>query len=308
MHDSRLNNGWIYREQVNPSDAGLTVLDYYSQKYPHSTPCQWFERITSGQVLLDGHSCNPHTRLITGQKLAYHRPPWEEPSAPLNFDLLYSDSDVLVVAKPAGLPILPGGGFVEHTLLGQLKQHYPEDTPFPIHRLGRGTSGLVLLARSSFARGFLSEQMRSRQISKIYRALIPKSDLTDHFTINQPIGKIPHPVLGYIFGATPNGKDALSECRVLKRTSETTLVEVKILTGRPHQIRIHLAAIGYPLIGDPLYTMGGIPKIQTPITPEKLPVPGDCGYYLHAYQLTFNLPHRESPLTVTCPPPRELEY
>lgn len=300
------NNGWIYREQVGLSEAGLTILEYYTRKYPHSSRSQWQMRIISGQILLNGHSCNPQTLLIAGQQLAYHRPPWEEQKVPLGFEVHYCDPDVLVVAKPAGLPVLPGGGFLEHTLLWQLKQQYPENTPFPIHRLGRGTSGLLLLARSSLARSSLSEQMRSRQISKIYRALVGSGNLPDHFTITQPIGKIPHPVLGYVFGATPDGIEAYSECHVLKRNSKTTLLEISILTGRPHQIRIHLAFAGYPLIGDPLYTIGGIPQLHSSIEGEKLPVPGDCGYHLHAYQLTFTHPSNGSKINVICPPPIDL--
>ncbi|MBM0743099.1 RluA family pseudouridine synthase [Phormidium sp. CLA17] len=302
-----MNHGWIYREQIKRSDAGLTVLDYYTQRYRHSSRDEWHQRIAQGQVLLDEQPSMAETVLQPEQWLAYHRPPWEEPEVPLEFAVLYEDEDLLVIAKPSGLPVLPGGGFLEHTLLGQLHQQYPHDTPAPIHRLGRGTSGLMLLARSPLAKAHLSQQLRKRQIHKVYRALVGVGEMPDQFTITQPIGKIPHPVLGYIYGAAPDGLSAHSQVQVLKRQSNSTLLEVTILTGRPHQIRIHLATAGFPLLGDPLYVVGGIPLLKSINGDEQFPVPGDCGYHLHAYHLRFIHPKTKDCIHITCPAPAELD-
>ena len=301
-----MNQGWIYREQVKQVDAGLSALDYYTQRYRHSSREEWQAKIAAGQVLLDEQAIAPETILQTGQWLAYHRPPWQEPEAPLAFEVLYEDEDLLVVAKPAGLPVLPGAGFLEHTLLGQLHQRYPHDTPVPIHRLGRGTSGLVLLARSPLAKTHLSQQMRKRQIHKVYRALVGAGDMPDQFSLTQRIGKIPHPVVGYIYGASPTGLFARSDVQVIKRKPDSTLLEVTILTGRPHQIRIHLAAAGFPLLGDPLYVVGGVPLLQSSSEAE-FPVPGDCGYHLHAYHLGFTHPKTGDCIHITCPAPAELD-
>jgi 23S rRNA pseudouridine1911/1915/1917 synthase len=311
-----LNQGWTYREQVDRSGAGLTLLAYYSQRYPHSSPEEWQDRISAGQVLLDDRPAAPNTILRPGQRLTYQRPPWEEPEVPLSFEVLYEDLDLLIVAKPSGLPVLPGGGFLEHTLLRQLQRQYPADqypadqyladqypgTPVPIHRLGRGTSGLMLMARSPLAKSHLSQQMRDRQIQKTYRALVGRG-FPDRLIVTDAIGKVPHPVLGYIYAATPDGQFAQSECRVLRRNGDTTLLEVTILTGRPHQIRIHLAAAGYPLLGDPLYGVGGLPYQPEA---EKVAVPGDCGYYLHAYHLGFHHPRTGEVMSAICPPPSQL--
>jgi 23S rRNA pseudouridine1911/1915/1917 synthase len=292
-----MNHGWIYREQVNPTDAGKTLIDYYTQRYTHSTAVEWRSRIAAAQILINGNPATAETVLRSGQALTYHRPPWDEPEVPLNFEILHADEDLLIIAKPSGLPVLPGGGFLQHTLLAQIQLQYPDATP--IHRLGRGTSGLMLMARSPLAKSHLSQQMRQRQIRKVYRALVGEG-FPDRLTLTQAIGKIPHPILGYIYGATPTGAAAHSECQVLQRSAHT-LLEVTILTGRPHQIRIHLAAAGYPLIGDPLYDKGGIPR---PVNPgKKSPVPGDCGYHLHAHQLTFTHPRSHQPMHLSCPPP-----
>jgi 23S rRNA pseudouridine1911/1915/1917 synthase len=112
--------------------------------------------------------------------------------------------------------------------------------------------------------------------------------------------------LGYVYAVHPQGAFAQSDCQVRRRDAETSLLDVTILTGRPHQIRIHLAAAGHPLVGDPLYTIGGVPVIERSSASGQLPVPGDCGYYLHAMHLSFTHPNGQG-MTFICPPPTELE-
>ncbi|MEM9217155.1 MAG: RluA family pseudouridine synthase [Cyanobacteria bacterium P01_F01_bin.150] len=313
-----LNQGWTYSDQVPPSTVGRTVLDYYTQQYHHSSRAVWRSRIETGQIRVNNNIVTPDTPLKARQTLTYHRPPWYEPDVPLNIKSLYEDADLLVISKPSGLPVLPGGGFLNHTLLHQLKLKYPSDTPTPIHRLGRGTSGIMLIARSPLARSHLSRQLREHKMTKVYRALMGVSDgsfrkekkcsntIPDQFSIATPIGRVPHPILGYIYGATDIGKSAHSDCQVVERRSDAILLDVKILTGRPHQIRIHLAAYGYPLLGDPLYGVGGVPLQQTTemdMEQGRVAVPGDCGYWLHAHRLDFTHPRTEDWLEIMAPPP-----
>jgi len=197
-----MNNGWVYQDKIGKSAIAETVLEYYAQRYQHSTIAQWQERIESSQILLNQKPTTISTRLTIGDHLSYHRPPWQEPSVPLDFQILHQDQDLLVINKPSGLPVLAGGGFLEHTLWFQLQKLFPQQTPIPIHRLGRGTSGLMILARSSVAKSKLSQQMRSHQITKVYLAIAQGIITQDQFTIEQPIGKLPHPVLGYIYGSS----------------------------------------------------------------------------------------------------------
>ena len=104
-----MNQGWIYRERVDRTGSGQTVVDYYCDRYSHSTREQWRDRILDGQVRLNEHSTSPDSRLTSGQSLAYHRPPWLEPEVPLDFEIIHEDSDLLVINKPSGLPVLPCG-------------------------------------------------------------------------------------------------------------------------------------------------------------------------------------------------------
>lgn len=304
-----MNQGWTYHNQVDSAGAGLTLLEFYSLRYRHSSRAEWQTRIELGQVRLDDQRAFPDTVLVQGQKLSYHRPPWQEPTVPLAFEVLYEDAEVLVINKPSGLPVLPGGGFLEHTLLHQVQQRFPHETPFPIHRLGRGTSGVILMARSQQVRAALSQQMRDRQLQKVYRALIGPEQaahpLAEQFEIIQAIGKVPYPGLEYIYAATPKGRPAYSACTVLQRRPESTLLAVAITTGRPHQIRIHLATIGYPLLGDPLYVAGGQPRASS-FGDSSRPVPGDCGYFLHAFSLQFMHPRTQKPVKIVSDPPQQL--
>jgi 23S rRNA pseudouridine1911/1915/1917 synthase len=309
-----LNHGWTYRDQVPKSAVGQTLLDFYTQRYRHSSRAAWRQRIETGHVKVDDQLGQCDQPLMANQQLAYDRPPWHEPDVPLDFAVLYEDDDVLAIHKPSGLPVLPGGGFLEHTLLHQLQLHYPEATPSPVHRLGRGTSGVMLLARSPLAKSSLSQQFRQstqsqttgRPIQKTYRALIGPSDLPKTFVIEAPIGQVPYPILGHLFAATPNGKPAYSEGRVIHRSKRSTLLEVMIHTGRPHQIRIHLASIGYPLLHDPLYGPGGVPY-PVDSAAKHVITPGDGGYWLHAYRIGFVHPRWRSPQVITASPPRSLD-
>ncbi|EDX85551.1 pseudouridine synthase, RluA family [Synechococcus sp. PCC 7335] len=323
-----LNQGWTYLDKVPAAAVGQTVLDFYTQRYRHSKRAVWKARIETEQILLDGDRTQENTLLKLGQILSYARSPWEEPAVPLDFDVLYEDEDLWVINKPAGLPVLPSGGFLEHTLLYQLRVRYRDCQSAPVHRLGRGTSGAMLIAKSHIAKVQLSEQFRKRSanlssnttpntastctLGKTYRALIAPTtpdQLRDRFICTYPIGKLPHTRLGYIYGhlrdahshektiGPINSMVSRSEGSVLRRRAHSTLVEITIQTGRPHQIRIHLAAAGYPLLGDPLYSAGGVPD------PHGYALPGDCGYHLHAHRLQFAHPRTGQSIAITAPPP-----
>ena len=297
-----MNQGWTYYDRITSRSAGQSVLDYYTSKYQHSTAQQWRSRIEQGRILLEGLPAQTYTTLQANQTLAYRRSPWSEPDVPLTFEVLYEDDALCVIAKPSGLPVLPGGQFLEHTLLHQLKQRYPQKTLVPMHRLGRGTSGVMLMAKSQQARCHLSEQFRARSLRKTYRTLVgPAPEMPDRFVCTETIGKVAYPRLGSLFARVscdhPTAKPARSECEVLQRRTDSTLLKVSITTGRAHQIRIHLAAQGYPLLGDPLYAAGGLPHA----TAEA--IPSDLGYHLHAHRIRFVHPHSGNALEVEAPLP-----
>ena len=300
------NQGYSYPDRVVPSDEGLTVAAFYSRRYPHSTEVEWRQRIEAGQVLLNGLPASPVDVLTRADALLYHRPPWEEPDAPTDFATLFEDDDVLVLAKPSGLPVLPGGFFLENTLLRLVRERHGPGAS-PLHRLGRGTSGAILFTRNRPAARSLATAMFERRIVKVYLALASGTGMPDAFTVAAPIGPVAHTLPATVNAYRADGRPSLSHVRVVRRLPEqnAAVLEVTIPTGRPHQIRIHLSYAGFPLVGDPLYGNGGIPRADG-VGDELTTTPGATGYLLHSWKIRFPHPARREDVEVICPPPASL--
>ena len=293
-----LNSGWSYREQVGPDSAGVTVLDYLASTRHHSTRDEWACRIERGEVEIEGQRVACTAILRSGHTIVWHRPPWNEDDVPRRFQIVYEDDAIVAVDKPSGLPTMPAGGYLNHTLLALVREQYPEASP--MHRLGRHTSGLVLFARTREAASNLARAWRDHTVKKTYRALSLGETRTEMFVIDVPIGPVPHPLLGTVEAATEGGKASHSVALVLERGPDRTLFNIDITTGRPHQVRIHLAYAGHPLIGDPLYEAGGGLKTRPGL-------PGDGGYLLHAERLQFSHPATGQRMTLTAAPPPQLQ-
>ncbi|XP_022133841.1 RNA pseudouridine synthase 5 isoform X2 [Momordica charantia] len=325
---------------------GKALIEFYSSKYKSSAPLEgWLQRIQNEQITIDGQIItDPETILRIGSEVVYRRLPWKEPDTPYLLEVLYEDDEMIALNKPSGLQVLPGGVFQQRTILTQLQWWSRKQSssvsegshPVPVHRLGRGTSGILLCAKTRLARTQLAAYFADgafcigrnrntsmvegtkRKISKIYRALVTGIVHDDEVSIDQPIGRIHYPgVAQGLYVATSSGKPAFSKVDVLERDEQgnNTLVQVEIQSGRPHQIRIHLSSIGHPLLGDPLYVAGGQPNCLHSDSvnqsfaedggyqrPTK-PVPGDCGYYLHAHQLVLDHPRTNEAVKIIAPLP-----
>jgi len=287
-----LNRGYAYATIISSKYHGQTLLSHLASLYPHSTRQAWQQKLNNGEVTLNGVVACGSESVTLGQALVWNRPPWIEPDAPQEFEVLFEDPHLLAVNKPSGLPTLPGGGFMENTLLRLVQKQMPNANP--VHRLGRATTGIVLFAKTAQAASRLFANWNTPRIQKVYRALAQNIAQQDAYEILTPIGLVPHPLIGQVWAANPDGKPggkpSKSRARVISRSESTTAnagtttFEVSLDSGRPHQIRIHLASIGHPLVGDPLYGVTGQPLENSP------GLPGDGGYFLHAQYLRFQHP------------------
>lgn len=194
--------------------------------------------------------------------------------------IVYEDDDVLVVNKPQGMVVHPAPGHYSGTLVNALLYHSKSLSsingiirPGIVHRIDKDTSGLLMIAKNNKAHNFLAAQLKEHSINRVYYALVNGNIKTNSGTIDAPVGR--HPINRFKRAVVEkNGKRAVTHFRVLERYSSYTLVELKLETGRTHQIRVHMSYLGYPLVGDPLY---GIKKKKFNLN----------GQMLHAKKLGF---------------------
>ncbi|NOZ12603.1 MAG: RluA family pseudouridine synthase [Acidobacteria bacterium] len=292
------NNGYVYQNQITSAEAGISVLDFYARNYPRFSREQWALKIHSGQIFRNGKAAAEDESLESGDVLEYRRPPWVEPAVPKKFDILFEDTHLLIVNKPAGLPVLPGDMYLENTLLTLVRQKISPGLS-PVHRLDRPTSGAVIFAKTPESAKQTSLTMKQGKIRKTYLALVEGENIPDSFSVTIPIGQHPHPVLKTVAAASADGRLSETCFRTVKRCTGRTLLMAFLKTGRPHQIRIHLACAGCPLAGEEFYGTGGIPQ-------PNATHPGAGNFLLHAWRL--RLPHPETgiPLKITAPLPREI--
>lgn len=315
-----MNSGRTYAHTVREGQGERTLVDLLATTYTHSTRDVWADHCREGRIHVNGEVSTTNMLVHSGDLVEYHRPPWREPDASVSLVILHKDDDLLVLRKPSGLPVLPSEMYWERTVIQTLRKWYPPDRlPSPVHRLGVGTSGVLLCAVTAAARRALGRALQERQVRKTYRALVSGVVERETFEVDVPIGPVPHSSWGgSVHGAVPGGgggaKLALSRVRVVRRNvaAQTTLVQVEIPTGRAHQIRVHMAYSGHPLVGDPLYEPGGRPRPPSDYEEggtkegERPPLPRDVGYLLHSLRVELEHPTRGGRLTLSAPPPPEL--
>lgn len=221
------------------------------------------------QVLVDTKvASRTRDRVQTGQRIcltppAMHTPTrWE--AQPIQLEIIYEDDDLLIINKPAGLVVHPAAGHPDQTLVNALLHHAPALSELPraglVHRLDRETSGLLAVAKTRVAHTALVRQLEERQMQRRYLAVVQGRLITGGH-IDLPIGR--HPILRQKQAVTPiNSKTAITDYRVIERFRQHTRLQIQLTTGRTHQIRVHMAHLRYPVIGDPLY--GGRLQIPAP--------------------------------------------
>jgi len=281
-------------------EAGHVRLDQFlALQSTELTRAQLHRLIVEGQVLLNGRSAKPAQKVRSGDLVSLTIPPPRETGVlpqwmPLT--VIYQDSDIVVIDKPAGLSVHPGPGHPDQTLVNGLLARCPDIQgvggairPGIVHRLDKDTSGLMMVAKNHHSHQELSDQIKNRQVNKDYLALAAGTVTPDAGLIDQPIARDPRHRKR--MAVVPGGRESRTRYKVLETPPGHSLLELILETGRTHQIRVHLAYLGHPLLGDGVYGRTS-PSLDR--------------HFLHAYKLGFQHPRTGEPLEFQSELPEDL--
>lgn len=291
---------------VEPGAAGVRLDRWLAGQLPGLSRARLRTLVEEGRVRVGGKVLKPAHRLRGGEAVEVEIPPPVaevlEPE-PIALSIVYEDHDVLVIDKQAGMVVHPGAGHARGTLASAVLAHAPETAgvggprrPGVVHRLDKGTSGLLVVAKTRAAYDALTAQLAARTVTRRYLAVVHGRVTRDEGVIEAPIGRHPHDRTKMAVHAPGKGKRAITRYRVLERLRESTYVEARLETGRTHQIRVHLASLGHPVVGDDTYGR----RVKEP------PMALD-GVALHAAVLGFVHPVTHQRMEFTAPLPQRIE-
>jgi len=289
----------IRKLQFNAPAPDIRLDKCLTEVLPQLSRAYLQKLIEQGHVLVNEQMARASQRLSKSDRITVELPP--SPGHPLAESIplavIYEDEDILVIDKPAGLTVHPAPGHPSHTLVNAVLAYCPGLTtsnelvrPGIVHRLDKDTSGLIVIAKNDFAREYLAAQFKSRTVTKRYLVLVKGRLSPEQGMIEAAIGRDPH--RRQRMAIVEAGKEAITRYQVRKYLDNYTLVEVSPLTGRTHQIRIHLSAIGCPVVGDPIY---GIKSAHLD------------RQFIHAYRLGFRLPSTKQYQEFSSPLPADLK-
>lgn len=290
---------------ADASDAGLRLDLVLQRRLPQYSRSRIQEWIKAGRVRVNGAAARAAYLVRGGENLEVEPavpPPLHATPEEIPLEVLYEDDDVAAIDKPAGMVVHAGAGVHSGTLVNALLHRFQglsgvggELRPGIVHRLDRFTSGVVLVAKNDAAHRALAEQFSGRRIEKVYLALVHGAMKLERGRVERPIARDPLRRTR-MTARLDTGRAAWSEYRVLRRFCGFTLLEVKIGTGRTHQIRVHLSSLGHPVAGDTLYgapaRIAGMPPLGR--------------YFLHAHRIRFRQPRSGVEIEVVSPLPEGL--
>lgn len=289
------------RELTAATEHAGVRLDAFLSADGALTRSQAARLIAEGRVRVNGKPAAKSARLSGGETVTVDVPQLRETALPpqdIPLDVVYEDDDVIVVNKPTGLVVHPAPGHPDGTLVNALLHHCGdslsgiggEKRPGIVHRIDRDTSGLIIAAKNDAAHLALSAQLKDHSLSRTYECLVTGNMKQDSGTVDAPIGR--SSADRKKMAVVPTGRRAVTHWEVVARYPGVTHLRCRLETGRTHQIRVHMAYIGHPILGDTVYG-------------AKKPVPGLTGQCLHAVGLRFVHPRTGEPVELHCPLPPE---
>jgi 23S rRNA pseudouridine1911/1915/1917 synthase len=299
----------ILFSDIPPQSAGQRLDQVLAQLFPDFSRSKLQDWIKNGLVLIDGIRSTPKHKVVGGERVelrAVIEPATDVTGQDIPLTIVHEDEDLLIVDKPAGLVVHPAAGHRDGTLQNALLHHAPELAGIPragiVHRIDKDTSGLLMVAKTLRAHKFLVDQLQARSIHREYLALA-QGFLTAGGTVEAPIGRHPHDRKRNT--VRDDGKEAITHYRIVERLPGHTLLRVKLETGRTHQIRVHMAHLHHPLLGDPVY--GGRAKLPAGADEALIAVLRRCKRQaLHAEVLGLEHPATGEWLEWRADPPADL--
>lgn len=294
---------------IPDSDANLRLDQALSKILPEYSRTQIQQWIEAGAVLVDGQPSKPRTKLRGGEQVSIEaslkqQPEWEAQAIPL--DIVYEDDSVLIINKPAGLVVHPGAGNADRTLLNALLHHAPDLQQLPragiVHRLDKETSGLLVIAKTPLALKSLTHQIKKRTMVREYQCVVYGTFISGG-KVDAPIDR--HPMQRKRMAIVETGRPAVSHYRIAEKFPALTLLSIKLETGRTHQIRVHMAHIRHPVVGDPVY--GGRVQLAKNMTPALIQALRQFKRQaLHAFALGFEHPESKEHMRWEAPMPDDM--
>jgi len=308
-----------FTQVVEADSAGARLDRWLAGRLPELSRMRVKALIAGGRTRVDGREVKAAHRVQAGERVEVTiPPPARDGIAPeaVPLRVVFEDAHVLVVDKPPGMVTHPGAGRIDGTLAAAALAHAPEMAgvgsprrPGIVHRLDKGTSGLIVLAKTQAAYDGLTAQLSRRTVSRRYLALAQGAMRRAEGTVDAPIGRDPRSRVRMAIVPEGRGKRAVTHYRVVERfgggASAVTLLECRLETGRTHQIRVHLASLGHPLLGDDPYRGRRASPAGDPVLAEL--VQGLGGVALHAAGLAFTHPVTGEPMRFACPSPDRIE-
>ena len=298
-------NSIILQFPVPPEFAGMRLDLFIQTRIPRLSRTRASRIVKACGYRHDGAKSRASDLVRTGETVYLVRPPFEEPSAQRELPIVYQDETMMALNKPPGLPVHPSASYHRNTVSFILQEKYGyEDAPRIAHRLDRETSGLLLCSRSPRDERLLKGAFEGRRMQKTYLAIVRGELAEESGTIDLSMARAEQG-LHILMVVRPDGLSAVTDYRVLARAPGHTLVELSPRTGRQHQLRVHLSALGHSIVGDKLYG----PEREAPfleiidggLTPELIARLGHDRHALHAYRLSFDHPVTGCPLTLEAP-------
>jgi len=300
---------------VSPADAGLRLDAYLAASIADVSRARIQRAIEGGEVTVNEIEAKSSYKVRGGDQIQVELPsliPLEAAPEPIPIEILFEDEQVIVINKPAGMVVHPGAGVSSGTLANALVYHFEQLAqaggplrPGIVHRLDVGTSGIMVVAKTEGAHNDLSQQFAERRVEKNYLALVYGKVTANEGRIEVPIGRDPRNRVRMTVRPVESGRPALTYYRVRERLEEFTLLDVDIKTGRTHQIRVHLAHIKYPVVGDATYDSGRGKTIRDAKLRGAVARLGRP--FLHAARLRFSHPTTGETMSLSAPLPETLE-